>query len=50
MDVPVNYVGRRRSSSPAEGSKTAWTINQAMVVEYAFDWDFKTDKPNPRHK
>jgi 2-oxoglutarate dehydrogenase E1 component len=50
MDVPVNYVGRRRSSSPAEGSKTAWTINQSMVIEYAFDWDFKTDKPNPRHK
>lgn len=50
MGTPVNYVGRRRSSSPAEGSKTAWTINQAMVTEYAFDWDFKTDNPNPRHK
>ena len=50
MGVPVNYVGRRRSSSPAEGSKTAWTINQAMVVEYAFDWDFESNQSKPRHK
>lgn len=50
MGTPVNYVGRRRSSSPAEGSKTAWAINQSMVTEYAFDWDFKTNEPNPRHK
>lgn len=50
MGTPVNYVGRRRSSSPAEGSKTAWAINQSMITEYAFDWDFETDSPKPRHK
>jgi len=40
MSLPVNYVGRRRSSSPAEGSKTAHNVNQGMIVEYAFNWDF----------
>jgi 2-oxoglutarate dehydrogenase E1 component len=50
ISVPVNYVGRRRSSSPAEGSKTAWTINQSMIVEYTFDWDFKQGAAVPRHK
>lgn len=40
--LPVNYVGRRRSSSPAEGSKTAHIKNQSMVVEYAFKWNFLT--------
>jgi 2-oxoglutarate dehydrogenase E1 component len=50
MGTPVNFVGRRRSSSPAEGSKTAWAINQSMITEYAFDWDFETDSANPRHK
>ena len=44
IDTPVNYVGRRRSSSPAEGSKTAWAINQGIVTEYAFDWDFDAKK------
>lgn len=50
MGTPVNYVGRRRSSSPAEGSKTAWAINQSMITEYAFDWDFETDSKQPRHE
>jgi 2-oxoglutarate dehydrogenase complex dehydrogenase (E1) component-like enzyme len=36
----VNYVGRRRSSSPAEGSKSAHQVNQSMIVEYAFNWNF----------
>ncbi len=40
MGTPVNYVGRRRSSSPAEGSKTAHNVNQSMIVEYAFNWKF----------
>jgi len=40
MNTPVNYVGRRRSSSPAEGSRTAHNVNQGMVVEYAFTWKF----------
>ncbi len=39
--IPVNYVGRRRSSSPAEGSKTAHQVNQSMIVEYAFSWTFQ---------
>ncbi|MDX1995209.1 MAG: 2-oxoglutarate dehydrogenase E1 component [bacterium] len=38
---PLNYVGRRRSSSPAEGSPTAHKINQSMIVEYAFTWAFQ---------
>ena len=42
LRIPVNYVGRRRSSSPAEGSKTAHTVNQSMIVEYAFNWKFDT--------
>jgi 2-oxoglutarate dehydrogenase E1 component len=38
--IPVNYVGRRRSSSPAEGSSTAHSVNQSMITEYAFNWQF----------
>jgi len=40
IGTPVNYVGRRRSSSPAEGSRTAHNVNQSMIVEYAFNWKF----------
>ena len=40
-NIPVNYVGRRRSSSPAEGSKTAHNVNQSMISEYAFNWKFE---------
>ncbi len=40
IETPVNYVGRRRSSSPAEGSRTAHNVNQAMIIEYTFNWDF----------
>lgn len=39
--IPVDYVGRRRSPSPAEGSLAAHKTNQAMIVEYAFNWEFK---------
>ena len=45
--IPVNYVGRRRSSSPAEGSRTAHNVNQAKIIEYAFDWDFQTRQAEP---
>lgn len=38
--LPVDYVGRRRSPSPAEGSATAHKTNHAMIVEYAFNWKF----------
>lgn len=40
QNIPVNYVGRRRSSSPAEGSSTAHKANHALIVEYAFNWRF----------
>ncbi len=40
IQMPVNYVGRRRSSSPAEGSKAAHQVNQSMLIDYAFNWDF----------
>lgn len=41
MNMPVNYVGRRRSSSPAEGSKAAHQVNQSMIIDYAFNWKFQ---------
>ncbi|MFW5709461.1 MAG: 2-oxoglutarate dehydrogenase E1 component [Chloroflexota bacterium] len=41
IKLPVNYVGRRRSSSPAEGSKSAHQVNQSMIIEYAFNWKFR---------
>lgn len=37
-NLPVRYVGRTRSSSPAEGSTETYKKNQATVVEYAFRW------------
>ncbi|TVR22339.1 MAG: 2-oxoglutarate dehydrogenase E1 component [Anaerolineaceae bacterium] len=40
IKMPVNYVGRRRSSSPAEGSKSAHQVNQSMIIDYAFNWQF----------
>jgi 2-oxoglutarate dehydrogenase E1 component len=39
--LPVDYVGRRRSPSPAEGSPSAHKANHAMIVEYAFNWEFE---------
>ncbi|MBC8099572.1 MAG: 2-oxoglutarate dehydrogenase E1 component, partial [Armatimonadetes bacterium] len=44
--LPVDYVGRNRSSSPAEGSKTAHIKNQSMIVGYAYTWDFATHPDN----
>jgi 2-oxoglutarate dehydrogenase E1 component len=38
--IPVNYVGRRRSPSPAEGSKSAWLFNQAVIVDAAYRHKF----------
>jgi 2-oxoglutarate dehydrogenase E1 component len=40
---PVNYVGRRRSASPAEGSLTAHKANHAMITEYPFTWEFEEE-------
>lgn len=39
--LPVDYVGRRRSPSPAEGSLTAHKTNHAKIIEYAFNWEFE---------
>ncbi len=38
--IPVNYSGRRRSSSPAEGSTKLHTYNQAMAIDAAFNHRF----------
>lgn len=35
--IPVNYVGRRRSSSPAEGSKALWAVNQEIVIRAVYE-------------
>jgi 2-oxoglutarate dehydrogenase E1 component len=36
---PVHYVGRPESSSPAEGSSTAYRGNQQALIEQAFRFD-----------
>ncbi|HSL31278.1 MAG TPA: 2-oxoglutarate dehydrogenase E1 component [Anaerolineales bacterium] len=37
--LPLHYVGRPESSSPAEGSTTLYRINQQSLIEQAFDFD-----------
>ena len=34
--LPLHYVGRPESSSPAEGSSTLYRINQQSLIEQAF--------------
>ncbi len=41
--LPVDYVGRRRSPSPAEGSSTAHKTNHAMIIDYTFTWKFENN-------
>lgn len=41
IKTPVNYVGRRRSPSPAEGSKMAYLVNQAVVIDAAYHFVFE---------
>ena len=36
---PLQYVGRPESSSPAEGSSTAYRVNQQALIEQAFKFD-----------
>ena len=36
---PLHYVGRPESSSPAEGSSTAYRGNQQALIEHAFKFD-----------
>ena len=37
--VPLHYVGRPESSSPAEGSSTSYRANQQALIEQAFKFD-----------
>ncbi|HSJ89589.1 MAG TPA: 2-oxoglutarate dehydrogenase E1 component [Anaerolineales bacterium] len=37
--LPIHYVGRPESSSPAEGSSTAYRANQQALIEQAFKFD-----------
>jgi 2-oxoglutarate dehydrogenase E1 component len=39
--VPLRYLGRPRSSSPAEGSLAAHNLNQAALIEQAFSQEVK---------
>jgi 2-oxoglutarate dehydrogenase E1 component len=37
--LPLHYVGRPESSSPAEGSSTLYRINQGSLIEQAFEFE-----------
>jgi 2-oxoglutarate dehydrogenase E1 component len=37
--LPIHYVGRPESSSPAEGSSTTYRANQQVLIEQAFKFD-----------
>jgi 2-oxoglutarate dehydrogenase E1 component len=37
--LPIHYVGRPESSSPAEGSSTMYRANQQALIEQAFKFD-----------
>jgi 2-oxoglutarate dehydrogenase E1 component len=41
-DLPLHYVGRPQSSSPAEGSSTLYRINQKVLIEQAFEFEKQT--------
>jgi 2-oxoglutarate dehydrogenase E1 component len=38
-DLPLHYVGRPESSSPAEGSSTSYHINQKALIEQVFEFE-----------
>ncbi|HAV76838.1 MAG TPA: 2-oxoglutarate dehydrogenase E1 component [Anaerolineae bacterium] len=40
--LPLHYVGRPESSSPAEGSSTLYRINQQELIEQAFEFEKQT--------
>ncbi|MFT3894532.1 MAG: 2-oxoglutarate dehydrogenase E1 component [Anaerolineales bacterium] len=40
--LPVHYVGRPESSSPAEGSSTSYRINQNELIAQAFEFEKQT--------
>ncbi len=39
--LPLRYLGRPRSSSPAEGSLAAHNFNQTALIEQAFSREVK---------
>jgi 2-oxoglutarate dehydrogenase E1 component len=41
--LPLHYVGRPESSSPAEGSSTLYRINQGALIEQAFAFEKQTE-------
>ena len=44
--LPLHYVGRPESSSPAEGSSTLHRINQQELIEQAFEFEKQTSTPS----
>ena len=40
--LSLHYVGRPKSSSPAEGSTTAYRINQQELIQQAFNFEKQT--------
>ncbi|MCB0124797.1 MAG: hypothetical protein KDE58_21220, partial [Caldilineaceae bacterium] len=36
--IPLRYIGRPRRANPAEGSAAWHKLNQAEIVERAFEW------------
>ncbi len=42
-ELPLHYVGRPESSSPAEGSSTVYRLNQGALIEQAFAFEKKTE-------
>jgi 2-oxoglutarate dehydrogenase E1 component len=38
-DLPLHYVGRPESSSPAEGSSTTYRMNQQALIEQAYKFE-----------
>ncbi len=44
--LPLHYVGRPESSSPAEGSSTLYRINQQALIEQAFKFEEQTRTPS----
>jgi 2-oxoglutarate dehydrogenase E1 component len=42
-ELPLHYVGRPESSSPAEGSSTLYRVNQETLIEQAFEFEKQTE-------
>jgi len=41
--LPLHYVGRPESSSPAEGSSTLYRVNQETLIEQAFEFEKQSE-------